>query len=316
MIDASLLVTYAVLVGYFGGYVLNRQRFLAERPRLGLAVWFAALLSFLLSNALAALLMALDSATLRAAASNLVGGCLKAWHQHNADAPPMAVTALVFLLVSVTWLLVKALLVIVHTATARRRHRTMLDLVGTPSRRLGATVLEHRSINAYCLPGRGGRVVVTSGALDAMSQDELSAVLAHERAHLAGRHYLVTGVVQWLLVALPFLPLARKAERAVSFLIERAADEVASQRHGRSAVASALLLVDRTAVPPAALGVGGESARGRVNLLARPTPRNRLRDALTASALALVLVGLPLALAVGPPAGLDWTSRCLVAPVA
>lgn len=317
MIEASLLVTYAAIVGHLGGSFLNRQRFMEERPRLGLAVWFAAVLSFMLSNAFAAALMALDSATIRGAATDLVGGCLEAWHQHKADTPLIAVAGSIFLLVSVLWLLVQALLVIVHTSTARRRHRTMLDLIGTADHRIGATVLEHGSINAYCLPGRGGRVVVTSGALDVMSADELSAVLAHERAHLAGRHYLMMGTVQWLLATLPFLPLARKAEAAVSFLIERAADEVASQRHGRAAVASALLIVNRTSVPRAALGVSGGSARRRVTLLARPTTtRNRLRDVLTADALALLLVALPLALAVGPTVGLDWTSHCLVAPVA
>lgn len=316
MIEVSLLVTYAAFVGYLGGHLLHRQRFLEERPRLGLLVWFAAVLSFMLANALAAALMALDSATIRAAATDLVGGCLEAWHQHNAATPLIAVAGAVFLLVFVIWLVAQAVLVVVLTATARRRHRTILDLVGTPDRHLGATVLDHPLINAYCLPGKGGRVVVTSGALDAMSADELSAVLAHERAHLAGRHYMVMGAVQWLLAALPFLPLARKAEASVSFLIERAADEVASQRHGRIAVASALLIVDRTTVPHAALGLGGESARRRVSLLSRPATRHRLRDSLTAGALALILVGLPLALAVGPTAGLDWTSRCLVAPVA
>ena len=40
-------------------------------------------------------------------------------------------------------------------------------------------------------PGFHSRVVVSSGAIEALSDDELAAVLAHERAHLHARHDLV-----------------------------------------------------------------------------------------------------------------------------
>ena len=40
---------------------------------------------------------------------------------------------------------------------------------------------------AYCVPGRPATIVLTSGALAVLDPAQLTAVLAHERAHLAGR---------------------------------------------------------------------------------------------------------------------------------
>ncbi|WP_240678378.1 M48 family metalloprotease [Streptomyces griseoviridis] len=44
--------------------------------------------------------------------------------------------------------------------------------------------------DAYALPGRPGRVVVTTGMLRALDAREREVLFAHERAHLAGRHHL------------------------------------------------------------------------------------------------------------------------------
>lgn len=316
MLDASMLIVYAACVGHGGGFVLSRQRFIDNRPRLGLVLWLTALVSFLLANALAAMLLALDSAAVRFAASDVLSGCLSAWHQHASRAPVTAIIGSIFLVCSVSWLAVQGALVMTHTWTARRRHRAVLDYVGTPDHTLRVVVLQHPSIHAYCLPGRGGRVVVTSGAMEAMSPAQVDAVLAHERAHLQGRHSFVTGTVHWLATALPHLPLARRAEQAVGFLIERAADESASRQCGRAAVASALLVVNRTLLPLAVLGVSGESAEHRARLLLTPDRAGSTRQLLTTMLLTLAMIVVPLALALGPTIGLDWTGHCLVAPVA
>lgn len=47
-------------------------------------------------------------------------------------------------------------------------------------------VLPDSAPDAYALPGRPGRVVVTAGMLRALPPDEREALFAHERAHLAG----------------------------------------------------------------------------------------------------------------------------------
>ncbi len=43
--------------------------------------------------------------------------------------------------------------------------------------------------DAYALPGLPGRVVVSTGMLDALNDADRKAMLAHERAHLACHHY-------------------------------------------------------------------------------------------------------------------------------
>ncbi len=53
-----------------------------------------------------------------------------------------------------------------------------------------AVVLDDPRPAAYCVPGRPGTIVLTSGALAVLDPAQLAAVLAHERAHLAGRHHL------------------------------------------------------------------------------------------------------------------------------
>ncbi|MGI8448167.1 MAG: M48 family metalloprotease [Streptosporangiaceae bacterium] len=51
-------------------------------------------------------------------------------------------------------------------------------------------LLEDDRPAVYCVPARR-RIVFTTGALRRLDSPQLDAVLAHERAHLAGRRHLV-----------------------------------------------------------------------------------------------------------------------------
>ena len=150
-----------------------------------------------------------------------------------------------------------------------RRHRRALELTARRDSRLGAYVVEAASPIAYCLPGSGGRVVLTSSALDALGEDELHAVLAHERAHLAQRHGKILAGVGLLAQAFPFVPLFRAAQRELPRLVEMAADDVAASAHGRLTVASALVILatDGAAPRPAALAAAAVAVRARFDRL-------------------------------------------------
>src|SRR6185503_1185283 len=64
------------------------------------------------------------------------------------------------------YLLVVAARVTIRTLRRRRRHRAVLDLVGTPWPALpGGRLLDSPTAMAYCLPGLRPRMVVTSAAL-------------------------------------------------------------------------------------------------------------------------------------------------------
>ena len=82
---------------------------------------------------------------------------------------------------------------------------------------------------AYALPGRPAHVVVSTGMLSALDAAERRALLAHERAHLSGRHHLITTATR---VAAMINPLLRPLHRAAASAVERWADEAAARQVG------------------------------------------------------------------------------------
>jgi Zn-dependent protease with chaperone function len=104
-----------------------------------------------------------------------------------------------------------------------------------------ALVSDDEAAYLYCRGLANPVVAVSTGALATLSEEELDAALAHEVAHLAGRH-LALG---WGLIALRslffFNPVAQIVGRTAVLEMERAADADAAAATGRpAAVASAL----------------------------------------------------------------------------
>ncbi len=109
-------------------------------------------------------------------------------------------------------------------------------------------VVPGRSIEAYALPGSPGRIVVSGRLLDVLDDRGRAALLAHEHAHLTGRHHLFTTVAHLAAAANPLLlPVAR----AVDYTVERWADERAAAITGdRRLVASTIGQVALLATAP------------------------------------------------------------------
>ncbi|MCK9926664.1 M56 family metallopeptidase [Frankia sp. Mgl5] len=122
-------------------------------------------------------------------------------------------------------------------------------------------ILDHPVAVAYCVPGvRHARVVVSAGLLRTLTPEELDAVLAHEEAHVSGRHDLVIQpFVAWERT-FPFLRPAREATAAVSLLVEMLADDAAARRTCGRTLARALarLGVTRAPVPAGTLSATGQ----------------------------------------------------------
>ncbi len=144
------------------------------------------------------------------------------------------------------------------TLRARRQHRRILSLVARADDAVpGVLVLDHPLTVAYCLPGLRSHVVLSSGALAALSPDELAAVLAHEQTHARERHDLVLA---------PFLalrPLCRSVADAVALLVEMRADESACPRS-----LSMALRRFTSGTPPGTLGMADAAVRARLSRLA------------------------------------------------
>jgi hypothetical protein len=149
----------------------------------------------------------------------------------------------------------------------------------------GLVVVHGSGIEAYALPGRPGRIVVSGELLDFLGSDSRAALIAHEQAHLSGRHHLFVAAARLAAAANPMLlPVAHSVE----FTVERWADEYAARVTGdRRLVAKtigqvALLSSERPArLPGISLAIVASTAR-RVSLaVAGPVPR-RVAAMLTA----------------------------------
>ncbi|MEU2675332.1 M56 family metallopeptidase [Streptomyces sp. NPDC102415] len=127
-----------------------------------------------------------------------------------------------------------------HARTRIRAARALPEATGS-----GATgdlaLVPSPDPYAYALPagrGRGGRIVVSTAMMDCLDARERDALVAHERAHLTGRHHRYLLVTQLAARANPFLLPLRTA---VAYSTERWADEEAADAVGsRRAVATAV----------------------------------------------------------------------------
>jgi peptidase M48-like protein len=155
-----------------------------------------------------------------------------------------------------------------HRRSTARRLRNAGPAAG------GVVVADWAEPLAVAVPGRPGQVLLTSGMLKVLDADERRAVLAHERAHLAHRHHIAVLLTS---AAAAVNPLLRPARDAVTFLVERWADEEAAADLGNRdlvarAVARAALATADFRTPAPALGMHGGVIVRRVKALHRPAP--------------------------------------------
>ncbi|WP_329056139.1 M56 family metallopeptidase [Amycolatopsis sp. NBC_01488] len=142
----------------------------------------------------------------------------------------------------------------------------------------GVVLLPGEEAVAFAVPGRGGRIAVSSGMLAVLSPRERSALLAHERAHLASRHHLF---LMALTLSSSLNPLLRPLGTAARFALERWADEAAVRRVGdRTVVAHAVAKAALAGRPQPgfALAATGGPVPRRVSALLTPAapPRGRV----------------------------------------
>jgi Zn-dependent protease with chaperone function len=157
--------------------------------------------------------------------------------------------------------------------TRSRAHARAALLAGRPLPGTGAVVLDDPRPAAYCVQGRPAAIVLTSGALAVLDNAQLAAVLAHERAHLCGRHHAAVLVTRGLAAAFPGVPLFTRGAAEVARLAEMSADDAAARRTGRTTLVAALLSIGTgIAVPAATLGLAaaGYSVPVRVERMLQP----------------------------------------------
>jgi Zn-dependent protease with chaperone function len=311
VIAALALLGYAALLLTAGAGALARARWPHSAPRLAIGAWFALTGSALASVLAGGLVLTVPTVRVSAGLADLLASCVMALRSRYAHPGGAALTGAgavlaLAVLARVTWCAGRAL---AQAAGSRRRHRQRLSLVGRADPQLGAVIVGHHEPAAYCLPGRRRRIVLTTGAIGALDEAQLRAVLAHERAHLRGRHHLLVTLAGALTAAFPRIPAFRTASKQVALLAELCADDAASAAAHRLTVAGALLSMGEGA-PAAALGATGTADAERVRrLIDGPAAISRTRVASIAATAAAVAL-MPLLLLGGPAASALGMSYC------
>ncbi|MBB3663612.1 Zn-dependent protease with chaperone function [Prauserella sediminis] len=296
---AACLLLYGLVVATLGPRLLTRWTRPGVAPRLGVAVWLVAIISVPASWAAAAVL-ALVAPTLGSHQPvRILDSCLAALEAVAAGDAGVALQAGLFALttgaVAAAGFLVTRIVRWLLAARARTHdHARMARMAGRELPGSDAVVVESPQRLAYCVAGRPHAIVVSQGALDTLDAPHLAAVLAHERAHLDGRHHLVLAATRGLAGTLPKVPLFTTGAAEVARLLEMCADDTAARAHGRQTVLGALLALSGAAtLPTGALGATGVGVLDRAERLAEPVgfaQRWRARALLTTT-LALLTAG-------------------------
>lgn len=316
MIAPLALTVLALVLAFAGPWLLRRSSWPARSPGVGIAAWQALSFSLIATVFWAGVSLAVPVIPGTTDLAELVRACAMALQEQYSTPGGAVVSATgavasLIVLGRVGYCLTAGL---VGAARARRRQLAALSMIARPHRDYDALIVDHPTAAAYCLPGRGRNIVLTNSALEALSRAELTAVIAHERAHLRGRHHLILAVADALHRSFPGVTAFREARAALGDLVEMLADDTAARSGDRMTVATALVrLAERPLTPAVALGAGGESALGRVRRLVAPARPLGTRRTLTAVLATCALLLLPLILAVAPASAAGGMPPCRVA---
>lgn len=288
MNEAAVLAMYAGTVGVVLPRFLQRSDWPHRAPRLAIGLWSGLLLSFTAAFALLVHHLAAPRRLLHHGALRFLHSCT------DSDAvlysgPGSDTVQMVAPLLVAGWPLLWSATALGRARFRRRAHAGLLDLVARPLEQLGAVVVEYATPAAYCLPGREHRIVVTRGAIAELTPAELHAVLAHERAHIKGRHHLITGILRAFRMAFPGLPLARAAHDHSTVLLEMAADDRALRGRNPRDLASAMCKMAVGRVPYGGLAAGKTDVVHRAERVLCPPP-DPSRLALAGAALVIFAI--------------------------
>ncbi|GGG02106.1 hypothetical protein GCM10007304_15110 [Rhodococcoides trifolii] len=192
----------------------------------------------------------------------------------------------VALLALVAWRIVE---VFRHLLRVRSSSRAAAEFGHRADPRTRLLVIDDDEPDAFAVASGGGAVVMTSGLVAQLSDDEVNALVLHERAHLRYRHQVS---VQLTEVATQLVPPLRGASSAVRHAAERHADECAAhgdRRLAMTSLARAALVCSRGtggSGSAALASTGGDVVR-RVRALSGPPPAPQRRIVV---AVAVVLV--------------------------
>lgn len=238
MIVAAVLVIGAMVLGWLAPVPLARFARGSSPAALQLTWWFSLLVVVIGAAGFGAALLLLGHTHPE---DGLWHGCWASYgHIHVHPGDELVGAALLVLLCFAALRVGRSLRR--KLRLQRKVHRAHLSALATAtlSQVDGVLWLEHEAPFAYCVPGRPGLVVASTGVAS-LPPTHRDAVLSHERGHLRGRHHWLVLAAEAVGEALPRIPLFRAAAHAARPLTELAADAHAARSCGPAAVRQAVL---------------------------------------------------------------------------
>lgn len=280
MTVAAALLLYVAAVLLLGPRLLIRLTADGGAPRLAIAAWITAVMTVLGSATGAIALLVIEAAGHWDRTDALLASCLERLYAILAGhagwpARTVAMAAVVIAVGSLVGVCVRIGRALSRMRTHTFAHADAVRLVGR-SDGSGVVFIEASERAAYCVAGRPPAIVVTTAALAALDDAQLAAVVAHERAHLMGRHAYVVAAVRGLTAALPKVGLFTSAATHIGSLLEMCADDAAVRQHGRQPLLAGLLTLSGANAPAHGLAAAGVAVLARAERLFDP-PRGLAR---------------------------------------
>ncbi len=308
---ATVLLAYAAVAGSLGVRLLSRMRWLERSPGLGILARLVVSATIPLAL-LAAALSILTATSVGHSAVDFFHACIMV--VRSTFAGPLAPSSAGVLGLVLAGIVLRV--PVLFLADLRRGHlarqvqRAQLWLVATRRiRGADLLVIDHPLPLAFCLPGRARTIIVSTSAVASLTPVELTAVLAHERAHLRGHHHLILAWARAVAKGLWFLPDLRRIITEQARLLEMAADDRAVRATSSPVVTAALLRLVNAPTGDHALGAAEHAVAARIARLAspdRPIRRITRSAALAAVTLLAVTPGLLVSLAWVAAAGAGY----------
>ncbi|MFG2004529.1 M56 family metallopeptidase [Spirillospora sp. NPDC048911] len=249
------LVAATVLLGYPAGPALARFRPFADHPGAQVACWAGLLLGTVAATTALITIALFAPPTPGHGVLEWLQDCLP---HHSPVAFVLGGLASLAILGACGARLAQGLPRLWRSLRQRRDHRSMLHLVAREDHRnADVLLLDHPLPVAYCLPSRWRPIVLSTGAQARLTDLQLQAVLAHERAHLRQRHHALLLFLDLTHTLLSWLPTVRRAKAVLPTLLEMSADDAAARRWGRRTLAGALRQVAATPGLAGALAAAG-----------------------------------------------------------
>ncbi|QLY29001.1 M56 family metallopeptidase [Nocardia huaxiensis] len=305
---AICLLVYGFAVSVLAPRLLGRIGYQGATPKFALVSWLTAMASTVLAWITAVVVLLIDLATHRLSTTpqRYLDTCITHFHDAAVGRYGAPAQAGLMLLSGLTTVAAVVLVFrlgrsLVRARSTTHEHARLARLAGRHHHELDAVVLDVDEPAAYCVAGKTHTVVLSRSVLAALDGRHLEAVLAHERAHLAGRHHLLLALTRGLAAVLPRITLFTFGAREVAMLLEMVADDAAARIHGRRNVIEALVALGGMATGPVGtLGATQVGLIARIERLSAPAAtvaRTRAQAALAAAATLVPLTSVAAAAA-------------------